>query len=1484
VRRVLYWKRLLIVAAVFLLLTSGVFAVHHFQRKSQTSALKTRAEKLAVEAETDPTKREEAIARLREYVRARPDDEVTYQKYATLLLAEAKTNPAAFEVLAKGVDGFLNAFPNHPEERQKLIELYIATAQPTKLLLARLHLEMLLKPSNGSSSANIDLLELAATCEQGLGNLAGAIEHLEAAIATDRAPVRTYQRAMELHNANKSDPKRNTHIDEHLRALRSGRFATSLEARIAAARFEMVLNNLGPARADMKEAFDKLGGNENADALLAMAELELLGFKTIEQGKEQYAKAEALLRKAFALDKKNVPVGLKFAEVLYLQGKREEGVKVLKQTAEGLDAVNDQYLMLVDRLIDLGEQNLSLSLVEKLALDPNMRTVVTYYRGRLAALKEDWQTARKLLDECAPNLTRAVEYHKKAMVGLAACYSAMQNPDKQLEYCRAALRDDSRYPLAIIGEAEALVKMGEIGEALKRYRLIVNALQIGAYRSELVRLELLDVLVVPVAVRNWARFDESLGAPEVQTPEIKMFHADSLVARGRPAEAIKLLEDWLAVSAHAAHPRAAAVWVALSRIKGGGGNSEATAAILDEAQKKVGDVVEIRLARVGLLAARAKPPASEEFDALVAGREKFPKPDQFRLLFVTGQTAGRVADRGGAAAALLRETAFKHLRAAADLVPNDLACRAALLDQGVAAGRADVIERALKEMATIEGENGPVGALGRIAVRLPEVRKISNPNARAANVRELRALAERVQQQRPGWSRAYVALAQLDELEGLNDKALENYTRAIKLNERQEYVVRRAVELYRVKRQDEQALGLLDKLSTEMRLPDDLERYRSIHKLLTDQLPQDANATIDRIAPYTSSDYRILLLRGSLLGVIHDNAGALQAFMRAVAVPGGEKNPGEGPIPAGEDVPETWASLVAQLVKAGKIDDAKRAVGEAKEKLTRRAQEKTTEAKAELQVALGGLYELIGDTRTALDYYETACQTARLELNPIRQLILFFQRTGQPDKALALLNRATGSPAPDVARWARRHLALTLIGRPDAYNQRNAAMALIEKNLAAAATDPEDVKARAMIQTVDPVTREEGVRTLRQYSDRGDLTPDEYHLLGRLAFDEGKYLEAERHFKLGARVRPGVTAEHLAAVVRVYLAIGRIDLADLALERLKGSHPGSWEAVREEVRVLHRKSKDKIALGEPEEAQKFIAKAKTVIMGYPGWNSVANIAAKSGRLFDEVGLTAEAREAYEKYLADSGAKDAHVPLALFYVYHKQPEKAIALALEHEGKLPVAATAELLSGAVRMKRPVAEDEAKVEKWLDDKLRAAAGNPEAEAPLIGVRAQLLDARGNYKDAIAEYERSIATFKKIPNPKTTNDGTVNNLCMLLALYAPERADEAVKMMTELIGIRGPRPGYLDTRAVAYLVSSRPEEAIRDLQMALVQYERAAYRFHYAWALDLDPSKTRPSSPIKELETAKRLGLSAADLHPIEFERYTDLLKKHGLRIDEK
>jgi tetratricopeptide (TPR) repeat protein len=758
----------------------------------------------------------------------------------------------------------------------------------------------------------------------------------------------------------------------------------------------------------------------------------------------------------------------------------------------------------------------------------------------------------------------------------------------------------------------------------------------------------------------------------------------------------------------------------------------------------------------------------------------------------------------------------------------------------------------------VEGEKGPIVSLARVVRRLPEARKIEDKAARAQAIAEIRVDANRARTDRPGWGRVYVALAQLDELEGLNDSALNNYKEAIDKGERQEFVIRRAVDLYRERRQDDQAALLLNSLHTEMNLPDDLERFRAIKDLLSRDIPASEKPTIDKIAPAESKEWRILLLRGSLLAAIGADDEAQVAFRGAVAL--------------GDTVPETWSALVSHLVRLGKAEDAQRATKQAEGKI---GAAKTDAANAELLIAIAGCHELIGDAKRAEELYRQALRTAPRELNPNRYLMLFLQRRGRPE-AEALLRKMTEGPAQDIARWARRHLALTLMGRRDAYLQRNAALDLIEQNIRVSPNDPEDVKAKAVVQTIDPATREEGMKTLREFAKWGDLTPNEYLLLGRLHFEQGKVFESVDYFEQAAKPRSGLNAEHIAGLIRIYIGIGKLREARQALLRLKTFAPRSWDAAREEARLLHAEALDAEKSGNAGEAKKLTDQARDLILNFPDARTEQFVRQRSGPLLHELGFFPEAETLYNRLLTDGKEPNVHFPLASFLISQKRTAEAIALAKKYDATTPPALTARIFTGAIRTKSPSTAAEREVAAWLNTKLKKPADAFE-KLSLLMSKAELYEGTAEYDKAIAGYEDALLMAKPA-RPEEIKDFApeliANNLAMLLVLYRPDQADKAIQMMDEVIAIRGPAPVFLDTRAVCYIVKGgKTEEATKDLKLALIQQRKAVYLFHLAWTYDLSPSKRGLRD--QTLEEAKKLGLKPEDLHPMEVRKFNELYR---------
>ncbi len=1458
-RRVLSVKRLAILAGVVAVLVGGAVAAHAIQSRRQSSVLKTQAERAAAAAATDPERLDDAVRYYKQYLKYRKTDEEAFSRYAHLLTDRAKAEPKYTEPAVNALEEYLRQFPDHPDDRRTLIDLSMRLG---RLTTARQHVGMLLDAPGGAFAENPDLLDKAAACELGLGGDFGtAIKYLDKAVRTRRAKPEVAARLLGLLNGNKGYSHPSHTPGEYVDILLTSEpYASDVAARVVAARYLLLKGELARAGDQIEHALAKMpGGATDPEARMAAAELELFKIKDAESVQPQLKKAEEHLRTAVTAAPADVGAGLMLSRVLADQGKRGEAIDVLKRSADALGETNDRYLLVVDRLLDLEELDLSGRLTEKIASNEADRDlVVKYLRARTAVVKGDLAAARPLLEEVAPKLTQIPDYHKKAMAGLGRCYEALQNPDKTLECYAEALKDDPRYLAAVVGEAEALLKLGRLRDALPRYRTLVGGYKLDLFRPKLARLELRAALAQSAPSRKWDEFELALGPVAARTPELDILYAESLLARSEREKAAGVLEAVLRKDS-----KNTAAWIGLARIRGTG-SPDQLAGTLAEAEKAVGDSADLRLARAMALLTRGRRPGPDDFRASLAKSENLSLPEQNRLLKGVGELAARAgASAPEAEAGPLRALALDCFQKAAALDRGDLVARAVLVDLGMAMSRPEVVSEALAGLAAVEGENGPIGTLGRVVMRLPGVKAMTDPAARGAAVRELRGMASRAKAARPGWGRVYIALARLDEMEGLTDSALTNYQAALERGERDEFVIRRTVELLRDQKKDDLAAALLNGLHTEVPLPEDLERFRAVRDLLARDIPRAERPTIERIAPADHKDWRVLLLRGSLLAAIGEDEEALTAFQNAVFY--------------GDNVPDAWGALVGQQIRLGRADAARTAITEAAARLTARPPAEAAK-KAEMIDTLAACYELVGDAGPAEAKYREAVQAAPHELNPTRQLVLYLQRAGKGKEAGDMLNRLAGGAAGDAARWARRHLALTLMASPDAYAQRDTALRLVDQNLAATPPDQEDVKAKALVQTVDPRTRAEGVKALGEFARWGGLTPDEFYHLGKLHFDQGKVFEAVEFFEKATRGRAGLNAEHIAALARVYLGTNDLPRARQAVARLKAFAPQGWEAAREEARLLKREATEAEKKSNTEAAAAFAADAKKRVLDFPGATGDGFVRTKSGPLLEELGFYPEAEALYARLIADpKGHPFPHLPMAVFLINRKRTDEALRLAKEYEAKAPLEVTARLMTGAIRTKSPGPAAEREVAAWLDARYRATI-NPFEQLTLLGGQAELQDATGKYDEAITTYERAIDRAKGL-SPEDLKrfplDLFKNNLAMLLVLRNPGHADKAIAMMSDVIAVRGPAPVYLDTRAVAYLVKGgRVNEAVEDLRLALIQQHRPGYLFHLAWAYDLDPPRrTLRETPLAE---ARRLGLTADDLHPLEARKFAELFPK--------
>jgi tetratricopeptide (TPR) repeat protein len=185
-------------------------------------------------------------------------------------------------------------------------------------------------------------------------------------------------------------------------------------------------------------------------------------------------------------------------------------------------------------------------------------------------------------------------------------------------------------------------------------------------------------------------------------------------------------------------------------------------------------------------------------------------------------------------------------------------------------------------------------------------------------------------------------------------------------------------------------------------------------------------------------------------------------------------------------------------------------------------------------------------------------------------------------------------------------------------------------------------------------------------------------------------------------------------------------------------------------------------------------------------------------------------------------------------------------------------------AIRESRDVVGDtyDASVRRWLDKALRE---NPDSD--------KLLFALSRFQEMQKKYAETEETYKRLivhPDLGVRERAEVsNNLAFLLAVQGL-KADEAMNYITEAIEVRGPTSALLDTRACVHIAQGNYDDAIKDLQLSLLQLKDPGVYYHLALAL----ARSGDLSAARDaMGDARKNGLTANKLNPAERDDYKAL-----------
>jgi predicted Zn-dependent protease len=766
------------------------------------------------------------------------------------------------------------------------------------------------------------------------------------------------------------------------------------------------------------------------------------------------------------------------------------------------------------------------------------------------------------------------------------------------------------------------------------------------------------------------------------------------------------------------------------------------------------------------------------------------------------------------------DRARRFLRELASLEGDNLNVLLAQFDLALAAGDHDEAFSQVDAIRAIEGEDGTTWLFAQAALLIDKIRR-----GAPENLEEARRLAAKISEQRPQWASGVALNGEIAELSASTDQAISHYLRAVELGNVQPSLVRRLVGL----------------LNAENRF-DDIDHVA--------QVLRDQGAALDEITMVKAFDAirkqdfeGALRLARQVFSAASTNAAdhlTLGRFYMAARRTGEAGREFRRAVELGPGVPESWITYVRYLVEIKQIDQARAAVGAARNALS---VERATTTLAHCWMLLGDLKEAELLVSKAINDEGQSADPSALKL--AATCALKQNRLAQVDEYLNKLGALAGLATSDRA-WANRVRIALLVNKGRASDQ-DQALALVEQNLRIDPNSAADQQLKVSILALRPTRRGEAIAILERQRAANALDPAAQFLLAQLHLGQGSEEKYQKEMLklLGLKSK---NPQQLAHFVNYWIGHGRLGEADRWLAELKQAEPKGATCLEQEARLLDLRKR------RPELAALLAARRQQVP------DQIGLVA----DLYDRYGFAKEGEEAYRAFVArDPKQPERVLALAIFLTRHDRVAEAIELL---RTAWSTCAPAQVAGAALAVYDAPSAGEThrrQVEAWLAEARRHRPGDG-----LLATRLGVIWIRqGRFDEADDLFRRLLAG-----DPE--NVDALNNLAWLISLRGSGKANEAVELVDRAIAIEGEAPFLADTRAIAKIQSGQVEAALSELRAIRRQApENPSYAWHLAWAYH---ALGQNASARLELQAAEKLGLKPAALDPLELAVFQRLRKE--------
>lgn len=1398
-------KLLVVLIVSTVVLGGGVFALHEYQVHRHAEVFKQIAHEKKEAGDI-----EEAVRQLNRYLHYRPNDVETTCDFA-LWFAEMASLPTAQPEQRRRIplvlEQALRSNPDRDDLRRRLAEFMV---QAGRVADAKDHLTILM----ANNEEDGELKTMMARCMVYTGELEQAVELYQSAIEVDPQGLEAYAQFADLLSRRLDRPEEADAVMQQLAEKNPDNYEVYLM------RYDYRTRNRFETRSAARDEIVKARelAPDNVDVILKAVESAI--------STNEFDEAEADLERGLELHPENVQLYISLATLEMTKGsvngedRSEEASAALQR---GLEAVPDNPLLLVhltDVQIHRKQFDAARRTLERLAEVDFNQNQIDFLTSRILIGEERWVEASRLLQKVRQNQAQDRRTLVDIDLMLAQCYGALGQLDLQIVAYQRALDRDSFSVGARLGLARALAARGDLADAENELARLQTMPGVAPLGGEILRLRIAEQLRMPKDQRNWEEINTMLGELVEKHPD----SIDILVLKSR----VSVFQDQvdeareLVIAAKEQHPKSLALWAELADIEANTKGPEAGLAVLADAREALDNPFELRIAEIAMLMRR---PQDEALSALKKIAEEASQhesaEEQTQLIQGVGEAMYRLGQY---------DEAMSYFQQVAERRPNDLTLRLLMFAVAREAEDNEAMEETLASIEKLVGKNHTYWQYCE-AARLVSQFQDGKEDRKALD--RARQLVESAQEARPNWSSVARLDAEIEDLSGNTEAAIEKYQRAIRLGETQMVTSRRLVQLLYLRGRFQEAEQVLNAVPANARSGD-------FGKLATDlqfQLGEADNALqlADSVYDENSTDYIDHLWYGRVLDRAGRSVEAEKALRRAVDL--------------APEIGATWISLVRQLAFNGEKDKAREALTEAEEKLP--AEEAPT--------ALANGYEVLGNTEEAERHYVAAVEQKPDDLSRKRALGSFYVRSVQHDKAFktlqGIIDQADSVKSPEEAStvsWARRAYA-QLVASRGSYADHLQALKLIDDNAVNGDLAIEDRKAKAMILASrnDLRSRREAIRILEGLVQEDPEAVQEIALLAQM-YEKDNQFDRARQMMLSLLTQSPDRDEYVPAYAAMLLRHEQVDEAALLLDRLRQMSNKSPVAMAVQALLLAKRNYVDEAIlvtrrmvSRPLSPQQ-VGQLRTVAEHFENLGGLG--------VADQEFLDA-AEDMYKEYVSE--VPGDMLVLAAFYGRHRSIDQALDLCEEQINDENAGYVANLAQRILHSRRGevTADHLDRVGKIFD---RAREQFPEVLAVQLDY-ADYQDVKGNYEEAMSLYRQVI------DDPQVTaaqRAAAQNNLAYLLVVK-DGNGDEALRLIEDSIRYFGPVADLLDTRGMAHLARGDMEMAIRDFSEAVEGNSNALNNFHLAWAYYQAQDKT---AAAKALATARKKGLQDDQISPLE------------------